>query len=454
MKGKVAIIGGGISGLCVAYRLQNAGVDLTLFESGNRVGGNINTQSRDGFLFEDGPNTLMSNFDLFELVEDLQLTGKILLPSPAAKKRYIVRDGRLTALPAGPLDLFTTAAFSAGGRLRLLKEPLVRSRSNGSESVASFFKRRLGSEIADYAVDPFISGIYAGDPAKLSIRSAFPKLYEMEKDHGSLLKGAILGGKGKKKRLPKGAPRTYSFKDGMQTLTQALHGELGDIVRLDTPVTRAVAKENGGYRIESSAGVDEFDAVALCTPAAAAARLVDEMDSGLASHLANIYYPPIAVIYTGFKKEQVGTSADGFGVLVPAAENRRILGCLWTSSVFENRAPAGYHLFTSFVGGSRNAALCENSEDALVDIAVDEISSIMKAEGRPEFTAIKKWERSIPQYNIGYESVVDAIEAFQRNNRGFLFCSNFYKGISVGDCVKNSVTASEEILQFVNSNND
>jgi protoporphyrinogen/coproporphyrinogen III oxidase len=454
MKGRVAIIGGGISGLCVAYRLQRAGVDATLFESGDRVGGNINTQSRDGFLFEDGPNTLMSNVELFELVRDLQLTDKILLPSPAAKKRYIVRDGRLTALPAGPLDIFTTAAFSAGGRLRLLKEPLVRSRSNGSESVASFFQRRLGTEIADYAVDPFISGIYAGDPDKLSIRSAFPRLYEMEKGHGSLLKGALFGPKEKKKRLPKGAPRTYTFKDGMQTLTETLREKLGDNVKLATPVERIVSNEGRGYRLETATGSEDFDAVALCTPARAAARLLDKMDGGLAGELSRIYYPPIAVIYTGFKKEQVRIEPNGFGVLVPAAEHRRILGCLWTSSVFENRAPAGYHLFTSFIGGSRNAALCEKSEDALVDIAVDEISSIMNVDGQPEFTAIKKWERSIPQYNIGYESVVDAIEVFERSNPGFVFCSNFYKGISVGDCVKNSISASEEILQFINSDND
>jgi oxygen-dependent protoporphyrinogen oxidase len=315
--------------------------------------------------------------------------------------------------------------------------------------VASFFERRLGKEIADYAVDPFISGIYAGDPNKLSIRSAFPKLYELESGHGSLLQGALFGKKDKKKRLPKGTPRTFTFQGGMQTLTDTLSQRLGQSIRLGTSVESLERSSDGDY-IVSSAGIEErFGAVAICTPARAASRMLAPMDETLASKLAEIYYPPIAVVYTGFKKEQVDVEPDGFGILVPAAEKRRILGCLWTSSIFDNRAPDGYHLFTTFIGGSRNAALCDAREPELIDVAVDEVSSIMGVKGEPEFTGIKKWERSIPQYNIGYESTVEAIEAFQQQHPGMFFCSNFYKGISVGDCVKNSVTTSDAIACYL-----
>jgi protoporphyrinogen/coproporphyrinogen III oxidase len=444
---RVAVIGGGISGLCTAFRLRQAGVDVALFEGGNSVGGNIRTIIKDGFLIEHGPNSVLANREIWDLIQDLGISDQIAPPTPDAKKRFIVRGGKLVALPSGPIDILTTSAFSAGGRIRLLKEPFIRSRSSNGESVGDFFERRFGKEITEYAVDPFISGIYAGDPHKLSIKDAFPRLYKYEQDAGSIIKGALFLPKDKAAKVPKGSPRSFSFKDGMSTLPKALQERLGDSVSIGASVT-SLTKRGGGYVIATDAADDQFESVVISIPAHAAARLVGDLDKTLAYELTNIYYPPIAVVYAAFRREQVRVEPNGFGVLVPAVENRRILGCLFSSSTFEGRTPEGFHLFTVFIGGSRNAELCRNTDENLIRIAVEEIGSLLGIAGGPAFTSIKKWERSIPQYNIGYESVPAAIDRFRESEPGIFFCSNFYRGISVGDCVKNSVATAKEVLEF------
>lgn len=447
---RVAVIGGGISGLCTAFRLKRAGVRVTLFEAGAAVGGNIQTVTIDGFLLEHGPNSLLANREVFDLIEDLHISEKIVLPGLNAKNRFIVRGGKLAALPSRLLDVFTTRAFSVGGRLRLLKEPFVRTRSSEGESIRGFFERRLGKEIAEYAVDPFVSGIYAGDPAKLSVKDAFPRIYELEHNAGSIFKGAVFSPKANNPKLQKGLPRSFTFKNGMSTLPKALEENLGGTVTLGTPVTAIAGSADNSYRISTTnLGEESYDAIVISTPAQAAARLIASLDNALAAELANIYYPPLAVVFAAYAREQVKVIPDGFGVLVPAAEKRRILGCLFSSSSFEGRAPAGFHLFTVFIGGSRNAELCRNSEESLIGTALEDIASLLDIDGGPAFTSIKKWERSIPQYNIGYGKVSAAVDEFRASNPGIFFCSNFYKGISVGDCVKNSVLTAKDVLAFL-----
>jgi len=444
---RVCIIGGGISGLCTAFGLQRAGVDVTLFEKGESVGGNIRTEMHDGFLIEHGPNSLNVSQELLELIAQLGIYDQIAQAKPAAKKRFIVRGGKLTALPMGLVDLAGNRAFSAGAKLRLLKEPFVRTKSAVSESVAAFFERRLGWEIVEYAVDPFISGIFAGDPGKLSIEHAFPRIFEMERAHGSLLAGALFSRNGSKR--PKGITRTISFKNGMQTLTDALAEKLGERIKLNSSVL-SIEKSGSGFEVEiADGGKEYFDAIIVSTPAWTAAELIRGLDKDLAGSLSEIYYPPVAVVYTAFKKENVKTSAEGFGFLVPGREKMNILGSLWTSSVFENRAPQGYHLFTTFIGGARNAELARKGENELIDIALGDLNSILELTGKPEFASVKKWDRAIPQYNIGYEKVVQAIEDFQAAHHDIFFCSNFYKGISVGDCVKNTIATAKGITDFL-----
>jgi oxygen-dependent protoporphyrinogen oxidase len=338
------------------------------------------------------------------------------------------------------IEGITTRAFSVGGRLRVLKEPFIGSKTSETESVYEFIERRVGREMADYAIDPFVSGIYAGDPRKLSLTNAFPKLRDLETVSGSLIKGALWDKKMPAKPIPEGAPRMFSFRGGMQTLVDGIAENLTD-VRLATPV-QSFAKQNGDYTINDQ----KFDGVALCTPARATAQFLGGIDSDAAKEIEGVYYPPLVVVYASYKKQQVGVEPDGFGILIPGLEKRDILGALFTSSVFGGRAPEDEHLFTIFVGGSRRPELCDETDDKLVDLATSELASIMRITGSPVFTDVKRWKRSIPQYNIGYEKVTAAIDKIQNENPGLVVCSNFYKGIAVGDCIKNSLAANEGLL--------
>jgi len=270
----------------------------------------------------------------------------------------------------------------------------------------------------------------------------------MEREHGSLLAGALFSRNGAKR--PKGITRTISFKDGMQTLTDALAERLGEKVSLNTSI-RSIQKSGSGFEVEIVDGGKEiFDTVVVSTPAWVAAELIRELDNDLASSLTEIYYPPVAVVYTAFKKEDVKASVKGFGFLVPGRERINILGSLWTSSVFDNRAPQDYHLFTTFIGGARNAELAQKNENELIKITLSELNAVLGLTGKPELVSVKTWEHAIPQYNVGYEKVIRAIENFQATHRGIFFCSNFYRGISVGDCIKNSIATTEAVANFIN----
>ncbi|MBV9240858.1 MAG: protoporphyrinogen oxidase [Acidobacteria bacterium] len=437
---RVAVIGAGISGLCVAYRAQMAGATVTLFDASDRVGGNIHTVTNGPYTYEHGPNSLMANGEIFELIAELGLDGKIVATKPAAKTRYILRDGKPMALPGSIAQGLTTRAFSIGGRLRILKEPFISSKTTPAESVYEFIERRIGREMADYAIDPFVSGIYAGDPRRLSLTNAFPKFHNLEATSGSLIKGALFGKKLPAKPVPDGSPRMFSFKRGMQTLVDGIAENLTDL-RLQTPVESFV-KHNGNFTVNG----EKFDGVAICTPARATAKFVEKINDGAAKEIADVYYPPIAVVYASYKKTRVGVPPDGFGILIPGVEKRDILGALFSSSVFDGRAPEDEHLFTIFIGGSRRPELCDRDDGKIIELATSELASIMRITGAPVFTDIKRWERSIPQYNIGYEKVTTAVETIQDKNSGLVICSNFYKGIAVGECVKNSITAAERLL--------
>jgi protoporphyrinogen/coproporphyrinogen III oxidase len=444
---RVAVIGGGISGLTVAYHLKKSWVDVTLFEASDAVGGNIRTERRDGLILENGPNSLLANRYIADLVNGLGLRDQVVAPNASARHRYIVRGGRMVRLPSRVLGLFFNGAFSAKEKARLLFEPFIRGGSDAAETVYDFFARRFGSEIADYALDPFVSGIYAGDPRRLSVKQAFPRLYELEQGFGSLTLGAILGKKDRSLSPPRGFPRSFTFKDGVATLVSALEAELGEAIRLNSPVFD-IKRECERYVLLLETGRPTFDAVVVSTPSFAASDLVREMDQLLAAALDSVTYPPISVVYTTFTSEQVKAAPEGFGVLIPAKEKRQILGSLFNSSVFEGRAPAGYHLFTTFIGGSRNAELGDRPEDELAGTAAEELKRLLNIQGAPSFSSVKKWKRSIPQYNVGYDGVLNAIEAFRGQNPGIYFCSNFYKGISVGDCVRNGALTAGEIVEF------
>ncbi|MCU1289255.1 MAG: oxygen-dependent protoporphyrinogen oxidase [Acidobacteria bacterium] len=439
---KIGIIGGGISGLTAAFLLKKKGFNVTLFEKSGRVGGNIQTVEVDGFRIEYAPNSLLKSPRLVDLIKALNLESEVLKADANNKKRYVLQNGKLKALPMTLAKMATGDYFSMKAKMRLLKEPFVRSKSPENESVAEFFERRLGREIVERAADPFIAGIYAGNPANLSVRAAFPRLYELEKEYGSLLAGSLLS---KSEKAPKDFPRTFSFKRGVQTLTERLAEKLGNSVKTNAQVKRIEKHAGGKWLVATDSGEEIFDALVISAPAETAAKLIENLDSNLSARLRQIYYPPVAMVFFCVKKEFLAQNLDGFGFLIPSAERRQILGTIWNSAVFAGRAPEGYHLLTTFVGGARNAATFEKSDAELYEIVFDELKSILGLRVKPDLMHIKRWRKAIPQYLLGYERIERGIEEFERVNRGIHFCSNFYKGISVGDCVKNAYRTAEKI---------
>jgi oxygen-dependent protoporphyrinogen oxidase len=429
---RVAIIGAGISGLTTAFLLKRKGVAVKVFERAEHPGGNIQTIEKDGFTIEQGPNSLLKSPRLIDLVRLLRIDDKVIAANESAKKRYILSGGGLEAM--GPRS-FVNGYFSLKTILSLAKEPFVRSKSPEGESVADFVSRRISAEFLDKAIDPFVSGVYAGDPHELSMRSAFPKLYEMERDFGSLIMGTI---RRKVERPDPNFPRTFSFKGGLKTLIDALAAEIGDGLRLGNPV-ESIAD---GLIVNG----EEFDAVVVSTPSHVAAELVRSRDADLAETLRAVRYPQVAVVVLGFENDQIRMNLDGFGFLIASSERRPILGTLFHSAVFPERAPDGMQLLMTFVGGVRAGdSLDSQSDDELTATVVGQLREIIGVTGNPKFVHIKRWKRAIPQYRVGYESVTAEIEAFENTHRGIYFCSNFYRGISMSDCVKNAFETADRI---------
>ncbi len=403
---RVAVIGAGLTGLTAAWHLRRAGLEPVVFEKSLRVGGAIGACATDGWRHELGPNSLLEGApEVTRFIDDLGLGARRLYAGPEAKNRYIYRGGRLVPMPAGPLAFAATRLFSLRAKLALLGEPWRRrAPAEADESVAAFVLRRLGRDFLDYAINPFVGGVYAGDPARLSVRHAFPKLHALEQEHGSLIRGAL------KRRNTSGGPsgRIFSFPDGLADLPRAIAASLGTAVRLATPVTSLRPHQHGWEVV--SAGPDgptteEFSALVCALPADALAALPFASvpaAAGLAV-LREIEHPPVASVFTGFARANVGHALDGIGVLVPQVEKRRILGALFSSTLFAGRAPAGHVAVTSFVGGSRNPELAGLDDAELLRVVQGELEHMIGAKGAPAFTHIQRWPRAIPQYTLGYQ---------------------------------------------------
>ncbi|MBK9140181.1 MAG: protoporphyrinogen oxidase [Verrucomicrobia bacterium] len=449
----VAIVGGGITGLVAGYRLAQRGLPVVVYEAGGRVGGVIESIRENGFLAEFGPNSILeTSTKISGLIRDLGLEPRRLYSDPAAENRYLVRGGRPVCLPVSPLKFFTTELFSLGAKLRLLREPFVRrGPAEVEESVAQFVLRRLGQEWLDYAINPMIAGIYAGDPARLSVQHGFPKLAALEQRYGSLIKGQILGAKERKARgeVSKQEAKKVSFDEGLQVLTDTLGEKLGTAVRLRSAVTRIEAAD-GTWRVTATANgaatTTEHCAVLLAAPAyrLAAIELGGTPAPGLAP-LAEIHYPPVASVVLGFRREEVPHPLDGFGMLVPAVERFQILGTLFSSSLFPNRAPKGHVLLTTYVGGVRAPELALKPQDELVVLTVADLRAILGVRGQPTYRHCVVYPRAIPQYEVGYgrfKALMDEVEA---KAPGVFLAGHFRNGISLGD----SIIAGHDVAERI-----
>ena len=439
---KVAIIGAGITGLTAAFELKVKGIDCSVFEASDRVGGCIKTVHQDGFLVECGPNSILDTHpNLGKLITRLGLEGNKLPAKPAGNNRFIVRDGNPIALPTSPPKFFSSPAFSAKAKLRLLREPFIKSKSNESESLADFVVRRLGQEFLDYAINPFVSGVYAGDPAKLSTALAFPKLYELEQKYGSLIKGAVKGSKERKKRAETASKdaRMFTFDDGMEVLPNQLAAKLGDAIRLNTPVAGFQRLESGTWLVNG----EEFSDILLAVPAHAMPQLDAPFDL---SPFEEIYYPPVTSLSLGFGINQFMHPLDGFGMLIPKIEKRFSLGALFPSSIFADRAPPGMALLTIFIGGSQSPDRALMDEDEMLQNVLADLRELLGLDGEPDFKHVSAWPKAIPQYVVGYEKYLTHMKQIEDAHPGIHFAGHYRDGISVANSILSGLNVAERII--------
>ncbi|MEN7973853.1 MAG: protoporphyrinogen oxidase [Verrucomicrobiota bacterium] len=444
---KVAIIGAGITGLTAAFELKQRGVDCTVFEASDRVGGCIQTIRENGFLVECGPNSVLDTHpDLGKLIARLGLESNKLPANSAAQNRFIVRDGKPVALPTSPSAFIKSKAFSGKAKMRLMREPFIRSKSNESESLADFVLRRLGQEFLDYAINPFVSGVYAGDPAKLSTCHAFPKLYALEQKHGSLIKGAIMGAKERKRRAETASKdaRMFTFDDGMEVLPRQLAAKMGNAVRLNASVAGFQKVENGMWLVNG----EEYTDVLLAIPA----HLMPQLDVPFdPSPMEEIFYPPVASLSLGFRKTQFTHPLNGFGMLIPKVENRYSLGSLFPSSIFASRAPDDMALLTIFIGGSMAPERALQDEDKMLSNVLNDLHDLLGLAGEPEYKHLSVYPKAIPQYNVGYGKYLDLMKQIEANHPGIHFAGHYRDGISVGNSILSGINIAEQIIEHKGS---
>ena len=439
----IAVIGAGITGLVAAFELKRRGVACTVYEASDRVGGVIQTMHEEGFLVECGPNSVLDTHpNLGKLIACLGLEGNKLPANTAAQNRFIVRDDQPIALPTSPPAFFSSKAFSAKAKLRLLREPFIRSKSNEQESLADFVLRRLGREFLDYAINPFVGGVYAGDPAKLSTCHAFPKLYALEQKHGSLIKGAIMGARERKKRAEVASKdaRMFTFDDGMEVLPRQLAEKLGNAVYLNMPVTGVQRLNNGMWQVNG----EEYTDVLLAIPA----HLMPQLDTPFdLSPMADIYYPPVASLSLGFSKNKFTHPLNGFGMLIPKVENRYSLGALFPSSIFPERAPDGMVLLTIFIGGSMAPEKALQDEEEMLTNTISDLQELLGLSGEPEYKHLSVYPKAIPQYTVGYERFLNHMKQIETDHPGFHFAGHYRDGISVGNSILSGINIAERIRQ-------
>jgi oxygen-dependent protoporphyrinogen oxidase len=450
----VLVIGGGISGLACAYHLQQAGIPVRALEAGSRPGGVIATEKKDGFRFELGPQSFLSTAPLVGLVDALGLKDQLLHANPRAP-RYILVGGRLVAAPLAPPSLLTTPLFSAGTKWRLFTEALRRSRPpEDDESIAAFVRRKFGDELLNRLVAPFVSGVYAGDPERLSLRAAFPKVHEFEMQYGSVLRGAM------KSRPAKGAPRAglCSFRDGMEALPRAIAARLGSSLLLETSVNglrQGNASGNQFFEVDiTSHNRNETmaaSAVVIATPAYVASQILSGISEQFAMFFSRMEYAPVAAVSACYRREQIQRPPDGFGFLVPRTEGLRDLGTVFNSSLFPGRAPEGMVCITSFAGGATDHDFCELSDEEITETICGEVARVLGISGKPVATNLYRYARALPQYNLGHTQTVKSLEGLAATIPGLYLAGNYLSGPSIGACVEQAYQTAEAVRVYLAS---
>lgn len=443
---KIAIAGGGISGLATAYLVHAArpDVQLTVFEASERCGGKAWTDHcGNGYLCEWGVNGFLDNKPLtLELCRTLGLEP--LAASGLAKKRYVYRRSRMNLLPESPGSFLRSGLLSLPGRLRVMCEAFIPRGANADESLQDFATRRLGREGFEALIDPMASGVFAGDPARMSLSSCFPRIHELETRYGSLIRAMVRlqveARKAGRKNLPGAGPggTLTSFSGGISDLIGRLETELSTRVRKNTAV-QGLSRTGNRYCLQLGDGSsEEFDAVVLALPAWAQAGLLSELAPGAGKLMGEIPYPPLSVVCLAYRDQDLTGAVDGFGFLVPSGERKNILGTVIDSNVFSNRAPPGKSLLRIMVGGSRAPEKALFDDDKLLDLVRADLRDMAGVTAEPEFARIYRHEQAIPQYHVGHAQRLAMLKQELEPFNGLYLAGNALRGVSLNDCVANA----------------
>jgi len=451
----IIIIGGGISGLAAAHRLSEQQVRVTLLEASPRLGGTIQTEHRDGFLLERGPDSFISEKpQALELAKRLGLESRLVQTNEQFRRSFIVRDGRLRAVPEGfqllaPSRLWpfiTSDIFSVAGKARMAADLLLpRKSTNGDESLASFVRRRLGTEALERMAQPMVGGIYTADPETLSLRATLPRFLEMEREHRSLILAMLRQGRAQKVGTSGARYSLFlTFDQGMQVLVDALAQQVKADIRLNTRVVR-LKHDGSGWTITTSKGVINADAICVALPAYLAASLLDNVNERLADKLRQIKYASTATINFAYRRAAITHPLNGFGFVVPFVEKRSLIACTFSSVKFSGRAPEGHVLLRAFAGGALQPEIFALDEGEMRVRVESDLRELLGITEEPLFVEVAKWKDSMPQYEVGHLEQVNAIEKLVGEIPGLTLAGNAYRGAGIPDCIRSGERAANTI---------
>lgn len=468
---RIAIVGGGISGLALAHRLfelkEKSGLpfEVRLFESGHRIGGTIQTEKKEGFVLEKGPDSFISDKPwALDLVKRLDLQSEVIGTQNENRKSFVVRNGKLLEVPAGfyliaPTrigEFLKSPLFSLPGKLRVMAELLIPgSHSDRDESVAAFVRRRFGSECLEHVGQAMIGGIYTGDPENLSLLATMPRLKELEKKHGSVIRGLLAREEQKKDLSEASGPRYslfLSFKEGMEVLTKKLLRKMpSNSVRLGFEIT-SIEKEvsTGRWNLVTKNGdIEAADIVCLALPARISSLLIKKTAPGLSEKLSHISYESVATINFAFRRDDIQHRLDGFGFVVPRTENRPLVACSFSSQKFENRAPEKMALLRVFVGGAFGRDFFKKTDKEMEELALKDLSPLLGINAKPVFSSLSRYPVAMVQYSLNHLDLVSDIENESKKHSGLYLTGSSYRGVGIPDCVRDAEEQAEKIVKNV-----
>tara|TARA_Y100001978_G_C23697091_1_gene438225 strand:- start:1173 stop:2486 length:1314 start_codon:yes stop_codon:yes gene_type:complete len=436
MKVNTVIIGAGISGLSAAHFLSKKTNDFVVLESKNKIGGILQTISKENFICENGPNTvLLNNEAIIELIKDCGLWKDIIYPTNKSNKnRFVLHQNIITNIPTNINSFITTPLLSLHSKFRLIKELFIK-KHNQNTTVFNFINKRFGREFHDQLIEPFLTGIYAGDTKKMSAQHTLKLLWKLEQKHGSIIKGLI-----KRKGTPIDA---FNLPNGLSELISKIAFPIKDNIKIDYNV-KQIIKNDLGYKIISDSESITCDNVICTVPAYALKELI--WDHSFSKVLSSVNYNPIDVFHFGVDKKAVFSNKKGFGILTKPSDGKSFLGILFSSQIFNHVCPSEKELYTVLVGGERQKELCALNKEDLEKIIVKEFKDLIQYEGEIIFKNHFKWFKGIPQYNMNQSSLINSIGDFEKSNSNFHIIGNYFNGISVSDCVKNAKNKIDLIL--------